>query len=835
MKTRLLRAVPALVLCGALDAAPPAPPPELDPPVAALFEALLAEGHPDLTPAAVTRSPAEEKMSAQLGALFNPDLRVVDLAGHKDELLRLGQYFPGPPERVFVYLHLEPGADPAVFDPYFTDPPETYEGLEALAGWLRVEELPTVALLSETRFIRGVHPPRYRAGNFTTEGDALHHGPSARTSFGVDGAPLQVGVISDGVTSLGLAQGTLDLPPVNVINPGTGDEGTAMLEIIHDLAPGAQLSFCAAGNSVASFGQAILALHAQGCDIICDDVGWYTEPFFEHSSLGNLVASLRAQRDYLHLSAAGNDGLRHHQQTFTDAGGDGFHDQALIARVPAGESLDVFMGWNEPTAFPPADDYDLYLHDINNSATAIAQSTTVGLVGEILLYTNTTGADQDVVLWIYHSSGSLNRELEVILENVGPAGWVYSNGISPVDAIFGHPGHGSVIAVASTDHATPNQIEIDCSQGPFTTLGMFQTPKPDCAAADGVTVSGVGGFGSPFYGTSAAAPHVAGVCALAWSRSPTLPAAAVENALKLPPFPAALDLPSTAPDGFDFLFGAGRPLADAWGQQLNVPPVVACPPGPFQCAQLIPEELNGLTVSDPDTTTATFVVTLGVTQGLLNVDESVPGGIAPGQTLGNGSPSVTVTAALNAINTTFAQPMGVTYIGNPVPGGTIQPDTLTVVANDGGASGFGGPLTAQGVTTLQVHEFAYLAWRHDHFSPAELGDPMASGDDADLDGDRYTTLWEFFIGGDPHQADAAGAFQHTVGAGSFTYRFRLSPEIQGPWYQVRASSNLVHWNPVPGITIQPHPTLPGLLQGVATQAIPGTPKHFIRIEFNPYQ
>lgn len=50
-----------------------------------------------------------------------------------------------------------------------------------------------------------------------------------------------------------------------------GDEGTAMLEIGHDLAPGAELYFHDCGEDLIAFNQAIDELIAAGCNIICDD------------------------------------------------------------------------------------------------------------------------------------------------------------------------------------------------------------------------------------------------------------------------------------------------------------------------------------------------------------------------------------------------------------------------------------------------------------------------------------------------------------------------------------------------------------------------------------
>jgi subtilisin family serine protease len=44
--------------------------------------------------------------------------------------------------------------------------------------------------------------------------------------------------------------------------------------------------------------------------------------------------------------------------------------------------------------------------------------------------------------------------------------------------------------------------------------------KPDVTGAAGVAVTGAGGFSNPFYGTSAAAPHIAAIAGLVWSKYP---------------------------------------------------------------------------------------------------------------------------------------------------------------------------------------------------------------------------------------------------------------------------------------------------------------------------
>ncbi len=74
-------------------------------------------------------------------------------------------------------------------------------------------------------------------GSKTSEGDTTHKASNARSSFGANGAGVRIGVLSDGVSHLSASQASGDLGPVTVLGgqTGSGDEGTAMLEIIHDL------------------------------------------------------------------------------------------------------------------------------------------------------------------------------------------------------------------------------------------------------------------------------------------------------------------------------------------------------------------------------------------------------------------------------------------------------------------------------------------------------------------------------------------------------------------------------------------------------------------------
>src|SRR5262249_19520074 len=96
-----------------------------------------------------------------------------------------------------------------------------------------------------------------------------------------------------------------------VVLPGQAssgtDEGTAMMEIVHDLAPGAKLYFATANNSQANFANNIIALRAAGCDIIVDDVTYFAEGAFQDGTVAQAVNTVVAN-GAMYFSSAGNSG-----------------------------------------------------------------------------------------------------------------------------------------------------------------------------------------------------------------------------------------------------------------------------------------------------------------------------------------------------------------------------------------------------------------------------------------------------------------------------------------------------------------------------------------------
>ena len=97
-----------------------------------------------------------------------------------------------------------------------------------------------------------------KIGSASAEGVITHGFYSARGTFNADGTGIRIGVLSDSVNAAPLAasQASGDMPPtcsslsppanehcVNIVpgqaGPATGNEGLGMMEVIHDLVPGA--------------------------------------------------------------------------------------------------------------------------------------------------------------------------------------------------------------------------------------------------------------------------------------------------------------------------------------------------------------------------------------------------------------------------------------------------------------------------------------------------------------------------------------------------------------------------------------------------------------------
>ncbi len=420
----------------------------------------------------------------------------------------------------------------------------TNDQLKVMQGWVPYDQVETIENLG---FIDRITPPVYahtRVGGVTSEGVGVINADSARQTFGVDGSGYKIGVISDGINSLAISQSTGDLPNfVSVNDPGFGDEGTALLEIVHDVAPGADLAF-STGLTTLSFINAINFFVSTGVDIIVDDLGFLAEPFFEDGPVAQ-AANQAANNGVIFISAAGNDALNHYQGLYEDEdpGDDGnnLHDfgladggpskTAMSVSVPPSGIVTIVLQWSDPFG-ASSNDYDLFIVDPGTSG-VIAFSTEVQDGDddplEFVSISNTSSSQSGTFDLVINRFGGDARTLEVFFN--GPATPLDFN--VPQDSIYGHPAATDVLAIGA--FAPNSQIEPFSSEGPssiFTTIPAVSTasanitqvstttrdtptelrPKPDITAPDGVSTSVVG-F-KTFFGTSAAAPHAAGLAAL---------------------------------------------------------------------------------------------------------------------------------------------------------------------------------------------------------------------------------------------------------------------------------------------------------------------------------
>ncbi|PYJ06892.1 MAG: hypothetical protein DME25_05285, partial [Verrucomicrobia bacterium] len=186
----------------------------------------------------------------------------------------------------------------------------SFAQFNAIRALVPLHQLERLAAAREVRFISRAAVAITDTGSVNSQGDVTHMASAARTGFGIAGAGVKVGVVSDSVDYLANSQASGDLDGVTVLAGqggfGTG-EGTAMLEIIHDLAPTAQLFFATGSGGAASLAQNILNLRSNGCDIIVDDFRYANESPLQDGTIAQAVNTVTAG-GALYFASAGNGG-----------------------------------------------------------------------------------------------------------------------------------------------------------------------------------------------------------------------------------------------------------------------------------------------------------------------------------------------------------------------------------------------------------------------------------------------------------------------------------------------------------------------------------------------
>jgi hypothetical protein len=497
----------------------------------------------------------------------------------------------------------------------------SYPGFGMVRAEVPIRQVEAIAALPEVRHIGPREGFLVNTGSQTSQGDAAHAAASARTTFGVNGTGIKVGVLSDGVDSLLARQATGDLPATCAPTPGpgacvtvvsgqagSGDEGTAMLEIVHDLAPGAKLYFATAVNGAASFAANILALrNTYGCDIIVDDITYFNEGAFQDGVIAQAVNTVRSGA--LFFSSAGNSGRASAATSGTWEGDfknslttipvfNGSDWQGLPVHsfngltgggaantnpLTADADVAISLKWSDPLA-GAVTDYDLFLLDsaLANVLDFSINDQTVGgldpfeimgfgLTGERIVVVNWAGPAKALRLDTNRGRLSIATDGAVVGHNGG------DGTISVAAANVSSAGGGAFTGGAANPVASyssdgprhmffnPNGTAITPGNLLFATSGGRELQKPDITAADCVTTTTPGFI--PFCGTSAAAPHAAGIAAVLMSTANRPSGGQVLAAM----FGTALDV---NPPGRDRDAGVGIPMANLAGTALATIPAV---------------------------------------------------------------------------------------------------------------------------------------------------------------------------------------------------------------------------------------------------------------------
>jgi subtilisin family serine protease len=465
-------------------------------------------------------------------------------------------------KKVHVDIYLEPFSKSSALD-NFCEVTGRDEENNIVEAWARVDSLEALASLPEVKNVQTIVPPLVRQEHSATERDPSYNSSRVRELYGVNGTGIKIGVISDGVDNLAEAQASEALPSdVHVLsNRIQGREGTAMLEIIHDLAPGAELYFHDCGNTRLEFNTALDALVSQGCTIVCDDIGWLSEPFFEDGIVASHVKKVIKDHDILYVSAAGNSGDKHYQGVFYDNGG-GWHDfsegqreeKHLRLHIQPSGKVWVFLEWADKWEHS-GNNYDLFLVDGDNSE--FIASSEMKQDGndhplEYIMYTNKREKPLNASIQVRKTGGEA-RELELFIYH-----WqgvtVSPENIVPEDSIFGHPALPEVITVGAVNSSESGTYKLEnfSSMGPATFAYPAQEirPKPDLSGISGINVTGSGGIPRKLHGTSASAPYAAGIACLVWSAFPEKSGMDIKRLL----CSSAIDL---GKPGYDTVFGYG--------------------------------------------------------------------------------------------------------------------------------------------------------------------------------------------------------------------------------------------------------------------------------------
>ncbi len=428
----------------------------------------------------------------------------------------------------------------------------------------------TPATQPTTSFVGFLQPP----APITSEGVKVI-GADKWQAAGYTGQGLKIGILDQGF------DGYRDLlgrelpsrvsvksfvPGIEVDQAGVS-HGAAVAEVIHDVAPDAELVLAYYDGGDVSMGNAVEWLLQQGVHIISHSAGGLAAPM-DGTGRDDELVKLAADNGVLWINSAGNNGTQHYRAAYTDSNHDGVHefapDKTLLAfRADPGGNSQIVLTWND---WQPGgtQDLDLFVFDQDGNLTASSRNTRAARDGdrppvEQIVYKFDDARTYYVTINGVNVTQPITLSLFVhqtpLLEMADPIGSLAT------------PGDAREALTVGAVNWRDNQLEPFSSRGP-TADGRL---KPDLAGPDGVSNAVYAPQG--FYGTSAAAPHIAGAAALVWGAYPQATAAEIRDFL----INHAIDLGAS---GLDNETGAGLlVLSDPPPPPTPAPPTPTSEPG----------------------------------------------------------------------------------------------------------------------------------------------------------------------------------------------------------------------------------------------------------------